>query len=184
MARKAIAVAAAALIVAALTATAATAAPRLIAPSSACPNQNVLGAPAAAQERTMLCLTNYAREQFGEPPLVPAPALEESARSKARDVLSCDEFSHYACGREFAYWIRASGYLSAPCWRDGENLAWGAGAYGSVGSIFRALMRSTTHRENILGNFEEVGIDLVAGNLEGHPGSRVWAQHFGSHCAV
>jgi len=181
MPRKAILVTALALLVAATPATAA-ATPRLIAPASVCPNQNALAAASAAQERTMLCLTNYAREQFGEQPLTLAPTLEESARSKARDVLRCDEFSHYACGREFAYWIRASGYLSTPCWRDGENLAWGAGEYGAVGPIFRAWMRSTTHRENILGDFEEVGIDLAGGTLEGHPGTRVWAQHFGSHC--
>jgi uncharacterized protein YkwD len=181
MARKAIAAAALALLALALPSGAAASSP-LIAPASVCPNQSALAAPPATQEQTMLCLTNFAREQFGEAPFSPAPELEESARAKARDLLRCDEFSHYACGREFAYWIHASGYLSTPCWRDGENLAWGAGAYGSVGSIFRGLMRSTTHRENILGDFEEIGIDLSAGNLEGRPGSRVWAQHFGSHC--
>jgi uncharacterized protein YkwD len=182
MARKAILVAALTLLTAVIPA-AASAAPRLIAPASVCPNQSALVAAPAAQEKTMLCMTNFAREQFGERPLAPAAALEESAHSKARDVLRCDEFSHYACGREFAYWIRASGYLSAPCWHDGENLAWGAGDFGTVGSIFRAFMRSTTHRENILGDFEEVGIDLAAGTLEGHAGTRVWAEHFGSHCA-
>lgn len=174
-------IAALALFAAALPA-AAAAGPRLLAPPSACPNQGALAAPSAAQERTMLCLIDFARQQFGEAPLATAPALEESARAKARDVLRCDEFSHYACGRDFGYWIRASGYLSTACWRDGENLAWGAGEYGSVGSIFRAWMRSTAHRENILGDFEEIGIDLAAGNLEGHPGARVWAAHFGSHC--
>jgi uncharacterized protein YkwD len=184
MARKAVVIAALALLAAALPTGAVAAGPRLIAPASVCPNQDVLAAPPAAQEQTMLCLTNFAREQFGEQPLAPAPALEESARAKMRDVLRCNEFSHYACGREFAYWIRASGYLSTPCWRDGENLAWGAGEYGSVGSIFRALMRSTTHRENILGGFEEVGIDLASGALEGHPGTRIWAEHFGSHCGA
>jgi uncharacterized protein YkwD len=168
----------------ATTAGAATAsAAGLIAPAETCPNQDSRTASAAAQEQTMLCMTNFAREQFGEAPLLPAPELEASARSKAQDVLQCDEFSHYACGREFAYWIRANGYLSTPCWRDGENLAWGTDEFGSVGSIFRALMRSTTHRENILGDFEEVGIDLVSGRLEGRSGTRVWAQHFGSHCS-
>jgi uncharacterized protein YkwD len=182
MARKAILLAVFAL--AAAIPAVASAAPRLIAPASVCPNQSALAASAAAQEKTMLCMTNFAREQFGEQPLTPAPELEESARSKLGDVLGCDEFSHYACGREFAYWIRASGYLSTPCWRDGENLAWGTGNYGTAGSIFRAFMRSTTHRENILGGFEEVGIDLAAGTLEGHSGTRVWAEHFGSHCGA
>lgn len=182
MPRKSLLIAVLALLVLTLPAAAAAAGPHLIAPASVCPDQRDLGAPTASQEQTMLCMINFAREQFGEAPLLPAPTLEASARSKAQDVLQCDEFSHYACGREFAYWIRANGYLSTPCWRDGENLAWGTDEFGSVGSIFRALMRSTTHRENILGDFEEVGIDLVSGRLEGHPGARVWAQHFGSHC--
>ena len=182
MARKAVVLSALALVVAALPAGASAAGPRLVAPAAVCPNQNALEAPVAAQERTMLCMTNFAREQFGEPALVPSPTLEASAWAKTRDVLRCDEFSHYACGREFGYWIRADGYLSTPCWRDGENLAWGVAEYGSVGSIFRAWMRSTAHRENILGDFEEIGIDLASGRLEGRPGTRVWTQHFGSHC--
>jgi uncharacterized protein YkwD len=162
--------------------TGAAAASRLIAPPSACPDQTVLGAPAAAQEETMLCMTNYAREQYGEPPLEPNGDLERSARDKARDVISCDEFSHYACGREFTYWMRSTGYLSAKCWRAGENLAYGVASYGSVGSIFRAWMRSPTHRENLLGNFDQIGIDLMVGRLDGRGGTRIWAQHFGSHC--
>lgn len=184
MSRRPLPLAAIALIALALPAAASAAGPRLIAPASVCPNQSALNAPAAAQERTMLCMTNFARRQFGEPALSVSPVLEASARSKGRDVLRCDEFSHYACGREFGYWIRAGGYLSTPCWRDGENLAWGAGAYGSVGSIFRAWMRSTEHRENLLGNFEEVGIDLTAGRLEGLAGVHLWTQHFGSHCGA
>ena len=155
----------------------------LIAPASVCPGQNSLGAPPAAQEETMLCMTNYAREQYGEGNLEPESELQSSAASKARDVIRCDEFSHNACGREFTYWMRSTGYLSSKCWRVGENLAWGVGAFGSRGSIFRAWMRSTTHRENLLtGSFEEVGIDLVVGRLDGVRGTRIWAQHFGTHC--
>lgn len=130
----------------------------------------------------MLCMVNYAREQYGEPTLETNEELQESAWDKARDVVRCDEFSHYACGREFTYWMRSTGYLSAKCWRAGENLAYGLGAHGSVGSIFRAWMRSPTHRENLLGNFDESGIDLRIGRLDGLAGTRIWAQHFGSHC--
>ena len=43
-------------------------------------------------------------------------------------------------------------------------------------------MRSTTHRENVLGDFDQVGISLASGTLDGSPGTRVWTQHFGSHC--
>jgi uncharacterized protein YkwD len=162
--------------------TASATASRLIAPATACPNQDALGAAPALQQEAMLCMTNFARESYGEPPLSVAPELELSAADKSQDILRCNSFSHTACGREFTYWIRASGYLSTQCWRAGENLAWGAGAYGSVGSIFRAWMRSTAHRENILGDFDQVGIALETGVLAGQSGTHIWTQHFGSHC--
>jgi uncharacterized protein YkwD len=158
------------------------AASQLIAPPSACPGQWDLGAPAEAQEEAMLCMTDYAREQFGEPALEPDTELEQSAQDKSRDLVLCDEFSHYACGREFTYWMRSTGYLPSQCWRVGENLAWGVRGYGSVGSIFRAWMRSSEHRENLLGDYDQVGIDLTIGPLEGHRGTRIWTVHFGSHC--
>jgi len=155
---------------------------RLIAPPSACPGQGKLGAPAAAQETTMRCMLDYARTQAGQAALAPAPELEQSATDKGADILRCDSFSHFACGREFDYWMQQSGYTSAQCWRVGENLGWGTGAYGSVRSIFRAWMSSPGHRENILGAFTQIGVDLQVGSLEGTPRTRVWTQHFGSHC--
>jgi uncharacterized protein YkwD len=172
---------AAALIAAACLAASAPAA-GLIAPADACPNQESRGASAAAQEQTMLCMTNFARAQSGEGELEATAALAESARDKSRDIFGCDSFSHYACGREFTYWMRATGYLSAQCWKVGENLAFGNGEYGTVRSIFRAWMRSPEHRANILGEFSQVGIDLQTGTLSGSGGTSVWTQHFGSHC--
>jgi uncharacterized protein YkwD len=154
----------------------------LIAPPAACPGQESLDAPAAAQEGTMACMVDFARRQFGLGELAQVEALHQSALDKAADILSCDSFSHFACGREFTYWMKATGYMSAPCWRVGENLAWGSGEYGSVRSIFLAWMRSPTHRENLLGDYDETGISLAVGTLDGQPGTHVWAEHFGSHC--
>jgi uncharacterized protein YkwD len=152
----------------------------LIAPADACPNQESR-ASSLAQEQTMLCMTNFARAQAGEGGLEATAPLAESASDKSRDILECDSFSHYACGREFTYWMRETGYLAAECWKVGENLAFGSGEYGSVRSIFRAWMRSPEHRANILGGFSQVGIDLQIGTLSGSRTS-VWTQHFGSHC--
>ena len=152
----------------------------LVAPPGACPEA---AGGAVAEEATMLCLTNYARGQAGEAPLESAPVLQDSAAEKAEDIVNCDSFSHFACGREFTYWIRANGYMSTDCWHVGENLAWGTGNYGTVSSIFRAWLRSTGHRENLLdARFTQVGIDLRVGRLEGQRGAHVWAQAFGSHC--
>lgn len=154
----------------------------VIAPLAACPGQTMLAAPADQQEDTMRCMTDYARRQAGLPSLAEAEELNQSAAGKAGDILRCNSFSHSACGRDFTYWMEASGYLSAQCWRAGENLAWGTGREGTVRSIFRAWMRSPGHRENVLGNFTQLGISLQTGELERLRGTRVWTQHFGSHC--
>ncbi|HEY5816250.1 MAG TPA: CAP domain-containing protein [Solirubrobacterales bacterium] len=154
----------------------------LIAPAGTCPGQGNLAAPAAVQERAMACMVAFARRQAGLGELADEDALARSAEDKSLDVLRCDEFSHSACGREFTYWMEETGYTSAPCWRVGENLAWGAGEYGTVRSIFTAWMRSPGHRVNILGDFEETGLSLQVGTLEGLSGTHVWAQHFGSRC--
>lgn len=162
--------------------TASAAAGALVAPPAACPSQTRLDAPARVQEAAMLCMTDFARGRAGESELMEAAELDLSADDKSGDILSCDSFSHSACGREFTYWMRQTGYLTSPCWRAGENLAWGTGAYGTVRSIFRAWMLSPDHRANILGDFDQIGIDLKIGTLDGQPGTRVWTQHFGSHC--
>lgn len=155
---------------------------RLIAPASVCPGQSKLNAPAETQESTMRCMTNFARAQAGETELAPTQQLEQSAEDKASDVIRCDDFSHFACGRDFTYWMQDAGYMSSPCWRVGENLAWGYGAYGTVRSIFRAWMSSPGHRANILNDFDQTGLSLQIGALAGQPETHVWAQHFGTHC--
>lgn len=147
-----------------------------------CPAALGLDAPAAAQESAMLCLIDETRARYGLLSLAQSPVLRQSAVEKGADLLRCNEFSHTACGRGFSFWIDETGYMSAECWRVGENLAWGVDEEGTVGSIFRAWMRSPAHRENILGDFEETGIDLRVGGLGGLTGVHIWTQHFGSHC--
>jgi uncharacterized protein YkwD len=41
-------------------------------------------------------------------------------------------------------------------------------------------MRSPGHRENILGPYEDTGIGLQSGKLEGYGGAHIWTQEFGS----
>jgi uncharacterized protein YkwD len=154
----------------------------LIAPATACPNQVNAAASPEAQLQSMRCMTDFARSRAGLGELSDSPQLDLSAEEKAADVLSCDSFSHTACGRDFTYWIQQSGYLSESCWHVGENLAWGTGAYGTVRSIFQAWMRSPAHRHNILGEYGDLGLSLQAGELGGLRGVDVWAAHFGSHC--
>jgi len=156
----------------------------LIAPATTCPNQVNASASAEIQQQSMRCMTDFARARAGLGALDDAPQLDLSAQEKAADVLRCDSFSHTACGREFTYWMGRAGYISESCWHVGENLAWGTGAYGTVRSIFQAWMRSPGHRQNILGNYEDLGLSLEVGELEGHSQAAVWSAHFGSHCEV
>jgi uncharacterized protein YkwD len=156
----------------------------LIASVSVCPGQKNLAASIKVQERAMHCMVAYARGEEGLTDLAADEALEQSAASKANDLISCDEFSHFACGRDFTHWMREAGYMSSSCWRVGENLAWGVGAYGTVRAIFKAWMSSPGHRQNILNDFTQTGLSLKIGTLAGQPRTHVWAQHFGTHCAA
>jgi uncharacterized protein YkwD len=154
---------------------------KLVAPASICPNQAEPQLPAAAQERTMRCMTNFARGQSGLDPVAPSSALGKAGDHKAGDLIRCGEFSHEACGREFTFWMAHFGYLSGSCWGAAENIAWGTGTVGSVGQIFRAWLRSAGHRENILGSYTDIGIGLRIGAIEGKSHAHVWVQEFGSH---
>ncbi|HVV90905.1 MAG TPA: hypothetical protein VHB53_10465 [Solirubrobacterales bacterium] len=156
----------------------------LVAPPSACPDQNDPEDSPAVQEQAMRCMTNFAREHDGLAGLGDAAGLDHSAVHRNRDMIRCDSFSHYACGRRFTYWIQRSGYLAARCWRVGENIAWGTGSDGTVRAIFVAWLHSPEHRANLLGHFSQIGIALTVGTLEGNPDAHVWTQDFGSHCGA
>jgi uncharacterized protein YkwD len=145
--------------------------------AQACTGQNDGTASADAQEQTMLCLVNQARAARGLPALFATKSLVKAADHKSRDILRCNEFSHEACGREFTYWMTRFGYRGCS---EGENIAWGSGGLGTPASIFRAWMHSQGHRENILGAYEDTGIGLQSGKLEGYAGAHVWTEEFGS----
>jgi uncharacterized protein YkwD len=156
---------------------------RLVARESDCAGADEVNAPFAVQERAMACLLGYARAEAGLPRLSESGKLDNSAGNKAGDIIRCNQFSHQACGRDFLYWIRRSGYLDARCWWAGENLAWGTGDLGSPRAIFRAWLNSPPHRANILGGeYDQFGISLRVGGLSGYSGAHVWVNHFGRHC--
>lgn len=155
---------------------------RLLAPPRACPGQGNASAPPGVQGRAMRCLTNFAREKAGMPAFDDVSALDRSARLKSGDMVRCDDFDHEACGREFTYWMRRTGYLEGGCWRAAENIAVGTGRYATPRSIFRGWLHSSGHRENILGHFDDIGVGLRVGTLGKWSGAHVWTQHFGSRC--
>ena len=124
----------------------------------------------------MLCLVNRVRHSRGLVSLQRLVSLDRAAAHKSRDVLRCDEFSHEACGRPFTYWMSRFGYQGC---LEGENLAWGTGRYATPRAIFRMWMRSPGHRENILGPYQDTGLGLQLGTLEGFHGSHIWTEEFG-----
>ncbi len=156
---------------------------RLIAPTTVCADQADPRAPAGAQERAMRCMSDYARQRMRMGRLGRAADLDRSAVDKSADIIRCDSFSHYACGRGLTYWMQQTGYIPAPCWRVGENIAQGRGERGSVRVIFRTWLHSPPHRENILGHYSQIGVGLKVGKLGGRSDVHVWTQDFGSHCS-
>ena len=128
----------------------------------------------------MTCMVNVARTRSGVRPLTTDTRLTDAADRKAQDIVRCQTFSHTACGRDFAFHIRAVGY---PMTTAGENIAWGSGDLGDARSVFKAWMHSSGHRANILaGDYSQLGVSLRVGTLDGTRGARVWVQHFGDRC--
>jgi uncharacterized protein YkwD len=144
---------------------------------AACPGQRDADASAAAQEKTMLCLVNRARNGRGLGALAAPRLLARAAGGKSGDILRCDSFSHEACGREFTYWFEQVGYRGC---REGENIAYASGSYATPRTIFRLWMNSAGHRRNILGSYRDIGIGLRVGTLGNVGGAHVWTQEFGS----
>lgn len=141
-----------------------------IAPESACPNQTNASASNAAQVTAMICMTNYARNANGGlAPLTANSALTSAAQAKNNDIMTCNEFSHTACGRPFDYWILFYGF-QGQCY--GENIAYG---YPTVRATFIAWMNSAGHRANILNpSYRNVGEALSIWN-----GQPLWTTDFG-----
>lgn len=146
------------------------------ASAAPCPGEGNATAKAAVQERAMLCLVNRVRVNRGLDRLAAPGSLARAAGRKSGDILRCDEFSHEACGREVSYWPERFGYGECV----GENIAYASGSSATPRFIFRLWMNSKGHRENILrASYDDIGIGLQIGEVEGVRGAHVWTQQFG-----
>lgn len=172
-------------VVAAVAGTAQAAGPydKYLAPTDKCAPQTDRSASVADQELAMRCMVNYARRAAGVSPLVGTNTkLMTSADRKAADIVTCQQFSHTACGRPFTYWMQHTGYATG-CYGVGENIAWGSGSYGTVRSIMSSWLNSDGHRANILNpKYKEQGVGLVVGTMSGYANAAVWVNHFGYKC--
>jgi uncharacterized protein YkwD len=149
-----------------------------LAPASACTG----GADEVSQERSMVCLLDWARAQRGLKPLPVVYLLNRSSILKALAIKSCSDFSHTPCGKPFSATFDAVGYQGPVSTTYGENIAWGAGAAGSARVVVSGWLNSPHHRENLFSpDWTEQGIAvLAAANFLGSRNVQIWVSQFGA----
>lgn len=150
-----------------------------LAPAGACKGSTDAGASAAAQQRAVACLMNWARVRANRGKLATSASLRRAAGLKGKKVASCHELSHTPCGSNLIGPLQASGYRYSSF---GENLY--VGPWGSVTprDVVSAWLQSSGHRENILRpGFRHMGAALVRGEGILNEGAEaVWTATFAS----
>jgi len=150
-----------------------------LAPAGTCSAADDASAPAAAQERAVACLLNWARAQDHRSRLARRSALQRAAELKGQRVASCGQFSHTPCGANVTSGVNAAGYRYATF---GENLFAGTWARVSARDVVSAWLQSPPHRANVLNRlFRHVGAAPVraSGLLDGTD-AVVWTATFAS----
>ena len=153
-----------------------------VAPDSACPGGDDWETPPLAQQRTMLCLVNWARARRGLRPLATAVPLATAAALKARQIAECGRFDHEPCGTGAGAVFDGSRYKrGAASWGTGENLAMASARIASPRHILNGWLESDPHRETLFReDWREQGVALLTGvALEGDPNVHVWVSDFG-----
>ena len=154
----------------------------LLAPESVCPGQTAGGFGAVDPVAVMECMHEYARTQTGRREVRPLESLEWSAERKAADILTCDEFSHTACGRGKLHWVQRT-RIARNCYRVKENIAYRWPA-PSVRAVMSGWLHSDAHRHALLmARHRWFGIGMVHGPFSlGYLDTAVWVAHFGYRC--
>lgn len=107
----------------------------------------------------LLAATNLARGEASKSPLLLSASLSKSAQAKAEDMVKNDYWSHESPdGTQPWRFFESAGYEYI---RAGENLAYG---FDSSSSTIKAWMQSPSHRQNVLGEYSEVGFGMASGN--------------------
>ena len=103
--------------------------------------------------------TNSARGANGLAALALNSKLNNSAQSKANDMIAHDYWAHVSpTGVTPWYWFKQAGYNYI---KAGENLAYG---FDNSQQINDAWMGSSGHRANILGDYKDVGFGIANGS--------------------
>ncbi len=111
----------------------------------------------------MIKLTNQSRLESGLESLSVNSKLSRAAYLKASDMLKFDYFDHTSpSGIDPWHWIKSAGYNYHYA---GENLAID---FITAEGTHRALMESSSHKENILNpHFKEIGVAVLEGEFKG-----------------
>jgi uncharacterized protein YkwD len=129
---------------------------------------------ATPTEKRVLALVNHVRATHGLARLRIVSSLERASRAHSREMVGRDYFSHSSySGTSFStrlirFGFSPAGYRS---WAVGEDIAYGSGSRGTAAAIFRAWMRSPSHRAVILtARYRSVGVGRAAGTYKGTAG--------------
>lgn len=108
------------------------------------------------KEKKLARRTNGARQNHGKAPLTLDPELSKVAKVHSREMAKRNKLYHTP-GETLAKRVTR--------WRRlGENVAYGS----RVKQMHRMFMRSSTHRDNILGRYRHFGIGIK------RSGGRLW----------
>lgn len=124
---------------------------------------NVLGYASNISTTDVISQTNAERAKGGLAPLQYNEKLAQAATAKANDMFSKQYWAHVSPeGVEPWAWITSAGYNYTAA---GENLA---RDFDATPDMMAAWMASPTHAANIMNaRYEEIGVAVVNGNLEG-----------------
>jgi uncharacterized protein YkwD len=133
----------------------------------------------SGSESTLVTLTNRARASAGLRALKVDSKLTAIARSRSKDMIVRDYFSHTILGTNYNVFhiLDQKGY----CYRiAGENIGWNNYPDDSATAAVQSqFMGSSGHRANILGkSWDVIGI----GAYKGPTGKKMWTVIFADRC--
>ena len=133
----------------------------------------------SGSESTLVSLTNQARASAGLRALKVDSKLTAIARSRSKDMIVRNYFSHTILGTNYNVFhiLDTKGY----CYHiAGENIGWNTYPDDvATNTVERQFMDSSGHRSNILGkSWDAVGI----GAYKGSDGKKMWTVVFADRC--
>lgn len=137
---------------------------------------NILAYASEMSRSALLSGTNASRAANGLAPLAISAELNASAQMKGEHMGANDYWAHEAPdGTTPWFFFQAVGYNYI---RAGENLAYG---FTTSQGVIDGWMNSPSHRDNMLGNYNDVGFGIVnVSNYQSSGNQTIVVAHYGS----